>query len=91
MVTGGEKNEAKEKPSTVNNTRVTRFRTRTGYSRIVGNCNFTPTLLICLASAKEGGTTAILFYFSLQYGNLLVSKFLRWLCTDYGLRIKYSV
>lgn len=47
----GEKNEAKEEPLRVNNTRVTNFRTRTDYSRIEGNCNFTPTLLICLASA----------------------------------------
>ena len=47
----GEKNEAKEEPLRVNNTRVTRFRTRTDYSRIEGNCNFAPTLLICLASA----------------------------------------
>lgn len=47
----GEKNEAKEEPLRVNNTRVTKFRTRTDYSRIEGDCNFTPTLLICLASA----------------------------------------
>lgn len=57
----GEKNEAKEEPLRVNNTRVTKFRTRTDYSRIEGNCNFAPTLLICLASAWEGGTAAILF------------------------------
>lgn len=47
----GEKNEAKEEPLRVNNTRVTNFRTRTDYSRIERNCNFTPTLLIYLASA----------------------------------------
>lgn len=57
----------------------------------MGNCNFTPTLFNLL-SFRLGPwhSSYFVLYLLLQYGNLLVSQFLRWACMDYGVRISTS-
>lgn len=67
----GEKNEAKEEPLGVNNTRVTKFRTRTDHSRIEGNCKFHSHAFNLLSFRLGGWHSSYLVF--INYYNTVIS------------------